>query len=240
MDKDAQNIIAKSLKIIGQLVEDIPSEQALLAEYQACQAHNNALSTEFWAVTGIMTSISAALLGGSLYTVISNSNSITISTEAIIPILGLGMVVILGAVVIWLKRIQIIERVHHHRMREIEESLPMEKNWLVHGLDLINNKKTEEIPNRMKQKVSGLNNLFLSPQLWNPKNFFYRYEHPKGSQVVFSVFVLLVLFWVLFVLSMWLYVWLSLLAFFFLVLGAGCFIRPASKGFSSTTTPNNP
>lgn len=209
-----------------------PSENALLAEYQACQSHNNALSTEFWAVTAIMMSISVALLGGIFYTTISNSAYITLPIKIFISAIGFGMIFILGFVMFWLKRIQFMERVHHHRMREIEDNLSMEKNWLIHGLDLNHYKKINEVPDRMKQKVKDLNEIFLSLKPWDTKKFFYRYESPKGSQVVFSIFNSVILFWILLISSIWTYIWVSLLITLPLALGIYIFIRKTSKEFS--------
>jgi ABC-type multidrug transport system fused ATPase/permease subunit len=196
-----------------------PSENALLAEYQACQSHNNALSTEFWAVTAIMMSISVALLGGMFYTMMSNIMISNSSINVFISIIGLVIIVILGLVVLWLKRIQFMERVHHVRMREIENCLLLEKNWLVRGLDLYHKNEINQISERLKAKISVLSKRFRSSKWWSSRQFFYRYEYPIGSQVVFSIFSAVISFWLFFILSIWFPLWISgSITFVFLIL----------------------
>ena len=203
-------------------------KQVLLVEYQVCQAHNNALSTEFWAVTAIMMSISVVLLGGVFYAVVSGNVYLNREIKTFISTLGLGMTFILGFVLLWLKRLQFMERVHQVRMREIENQLSLEKNWLVHGLDLSHKNKTNQIPNRLREKISTLGERFPSLKLWRNRQFFYRYEYPIGSQVVFLVFSAVILFWFLFILSIWIPVWISLLITVVLAVGIAIFIYRAS------------
>lgn len=182
-----------------------PSDEALLIEYQTCQSHNNALGTEFWAITGITMSISTVLWGGLAYAVISHNLVLDLATRFLITFLGAGTIVILALVLFWLKRLQFITYIHHDRMREIEDNLFMGKNWLVRGLDLNHQNRLNQVPARVRSKIRNLSNSYPSLKFWNIKpQFFSRYEYPFGRLVVPLIFSTVILFWIVFILMTWL------------------------------------
>jgi hypothetical protein len=182
--------------------------QAWLSEYQACQSHHDSISTEFWAVTAIIMSLSTALLGGIIFAILSkktfnNIVDIELTMKFLICAVGLGMIFILIITMFWLKRLQFLQRVFQKRMREIEEQLGMRKNWLTHGLDITNLKtkcdESDIIPAYVKDDVASYARKFISRNsfgIFSPIHFFNRYERPLGSQIMFLIFSIGIIFWI--------------------------------------------
>ena len=68
--------------------------QVLLAEYQTCQAHTNALSSQIWTSISIIFSLNAVLIGGLAYLIISsNEFDRALLTLIIGSVLGITLVV---------------------------------------------------------------------------------------------------------------------------------------------------
>jgi len=132
-----------------------PLEEALLAEYEACEQDNNASPSVYWTMAGIFIGISSAMLGGLIYGVMANNELFQTLFEVISmkqittngdprQILMLGIIIlILGSVIVfilyflkgWLRRISFLQQINFERMREIELELGMWKSWRVHGID---------------------------------------------------------------------------------------------------------
>lgn len=218
MDKEKKKLVGKALKKVGELLDDTPSEQALLTEYQVCQSHNSSLTTEFWAVTTILLSINVALLGGLFYSVATSLFGINNPQKILITAIAVVMIFVSVYFAFWLKRLQFLEHIHFVRMREIENLLSLEKSWLVVGLDKPKNKRPDDFPDKLITKVdrlitSNFPKFHKYKILW-PDRFFSRYESPFGGWLVFSIFMLVIPLWILFVLLIFSVLWyLALLIF---------------------------
>jgi len=100
----------------------IPSEQALLAEYQVCQDARNEQSSSFWTFAGIFLGLSGAALGFIVpYIFKIHDNRFRI----LVIIIGFLMILIYVLIMGYLKHINGINRSFTDRMKQIEVHLGM-------------------------------------------------------------------------------------------------------------------
>lgn len=161
MDK---KLIGKALKKASELFDDTPSEQALLAEYQACQRHNDSAGNQIWVSITIMITVNLAVLGLVLINLILTSGPAEGGGRLIIVLLiSLLMIYILLLFQKWNIRTDFINKLNWERMRQIEEVMHMLKNWRVHGLDCKYDKKRKReyntLPDYVKTHIDNLNYL---------------------------------------------------------------------------------
>jgi hypothetical protein len=216
MDEDTKNLIGKGLKLAGQFLEDKPSEQALLTEYQVCQQDQNANVQSYWTLSGIFIAFTSVLLGGLIYGVLSNKDLLKYIIQPGLSsdkreLLMLGMItVVLGAAVLvilwilrgWLKRVNLASHLHYKRMREIELKLGLRKSFLIEGLDNWKNlKKQMNSEEGGKNLIRELNTFY---EKWNGREEIPKRYEPSSST--------------------WHHRWIiyTLLVLWFFVLVAGC------------------
>jgi len=147
MDEDVKNIIGKGLKLVGQLFDGDPPEQALLTEYEVCQSQSDTLGLQYWTLAGIFIGFTSALLGGLIYGIVSNKDLLNLilypkQNSRELLLIGLILWLISAAVLVilyflkgWLKRINHIIRINYYRMRDIEIIFGMKKVWLANTID---------------------------------------------------------------------------------------------------------
>jgi hypothetical protein len=184
----------------------------LLKEYETCQSHNNAIGTQFWAVIGIVLSLSTVLLGGVAYIVVSVSSNESPSQHVkwLVLVLGIVIIIILLLVMFWLKRLQFMTLLNNERMREIEnevkinEKVVMWKNWRVYGLDLKYRsiKDFKRLSQERKEFVNKLSDCYPKDCWWFIKSI-KKYVPPIGSIVVKIMFAFVGGMWLFFVIWSW-------------------------------------
>lgn len=148
MDENKWKIIGKALKKVGELIEDEPSEQALLTEYQTLQQDVNASGSSYWTLASIFIGISSALFLGSVFAVITNESlyqawlkqlqgeSYQIQAlQTMVIVIAIFVVLMLSFVRLWLRRVTFLRQINFARMQEIESLLGMWKSRMVHGID---------------------------------------------------------------------------------------------------------
>jgi len=190
------------------MITNIPSEQALLTEYEACQHDNSSSSQSYWTLTGIFIGFSSALLGGLIYGVLSSNglfkallNVITqqenvehieqkqvFAVAIIMILLSVTILLIMWFLKGWLKRVQFLARCNFERMREIENKLGMWKSWRVHGIDNWNNLTDEE------RNTLGSHQ---KPEWYQCKRESNKYELPSSKWHYAAIFRTLIILWLL-------------------------------------------
>lgn len=127
----------------GQSPEE--QRQAWLTEYEVCQKHNDTIGSQVWVSTTIFLTVNVTLLGGLFYTTITRilfenpdlgSISLPIRIALIfLTTLSIGMILILGKWVDWLKRMRFRTSVNYERMYVIEPFLGMRRHTMCRELD---------------------------------------------------------------------------------------------------------
>ena len=131
------------------MTTNTPSEQALLAEYQACHQAINSGSSSYWTLAGIFIGFTSAILGGLIYGVISNQTLTQIllkhihSTDnreflmlgIIAWVLSMAILIILYFLKGWLNRYNFLSSLYYKRIREIEIDLGMRKSFIAPAID---------------------------------------------------------------------------------------------------------
>jgi len=113
--------------------KDRPSEQALLAEYGACQSEANASGSYVFQMGSIFFVTTLALVGTAISYLIKTDGG----AYRLVLVILLGVFSI-TALVVWKKyanRQHFIRDVMYYRMRMIERELDLRKNLYVHLLD---------------------------------------------------------------------------------------------------------
>lgn len=144
--------IPKALRKLSEYLEDEPSEQALLTEYQACQQYNSSSSQSYWTLTGIFIGFSSVLLGSLLYGFTHNKERLILGI--VTCVISVAVLLILYFLNGWLKRVSFLQQMNFYRMRDIERALGMWASWRVHGVDNWKDKDfdTKKIPCREDRK----------------------------------------------------------------------------------------
>lgn len=174
-----------------------PSNETLLKEYEVCQSHINSLGYQYWIGVGVFMAVNTALLGAFLYGIVQSNIDFRffiiqiykyLAPSLITIILGIGMIIILRSLIMWLKRINSNVQTFYVRMREIETILGMWRGWIVYGLDNWDNLPKSESNYLLK----------YHPQKWwedlRKKGF---YEPPRGFQMVKVIFTTLIVIWMI-------------------------------------------
>jgi len=112
-------------------------EEILLKEYEVCQSHNNSLGSQAWVSISILVTVNVLLIGQVVVNIVLKSVPIVGCSKLVLVILiALVMIMILWIFKRWDKRIDFMVLLNNERMRHIETTLGMWKNWRVYGLDL--------------------------------------------------------------------------------------------------------
>ena len=211
MSEDRKKLIGKALKKAGELLDDEPSEQALLTEYSSCQQDNIAASSNYWTVTGIFIAVSSALLGGIIYAITSTSSFIDVLqsdptsrlssqnhvTLVLASIMGIIVIMILSSLRLRLRRVRFLQQLNFERMREIESKLGIRKSWRVHGIDhweIVNAGFDERITNENKKMLLD----YKSPNWWAQKKSSHTYAS-SGVNAFNGIYTILIFLWALLV-----------------------------------------
>ncbi len=147
MDEDTKNLIGKGLKLAGQLLENKPSEQALLAEYKVCQHEASASGSYGWQ-SGIIFFVTTLTLAGAVITGLANANA-SLYRLLLITILAAFSITLLCAWKKYASRQQFIRKIMYARMRVIEGKLGLRKNLYV---DFLDNATEDETENNWKNE----------------------------------------------------------------------------------------
>lgn len=134
------------------MISNTPSEQALLAEYQACQDEAGGASSWSWQ-SGIVFFVTTLTLAGTIIYGLLNTSSSPYRLTLII-ILGIFSIVLLYVWIRYLTRQHLIRRVMFYRMEEIERELGLRKGLYVSFLDetLKDNPLDKNEKNRLLEK----------------------------------------------------------------------------------------
>jgi len=155
--EDKKKLIGKALKKAGELLDDNPSEQVLLKEYEVCQSHVNSLGNQFWISISIFISVNAAILGGITYSLIAKNvtipNNAQYNTQWLVLLIGLGMILISLLLRFWQRRITFQININNDRMHEIEPKLGMSRNQLIIDLDEYYEEKNRVSTNDLSKKL---------------------------------------------------------------------------------------
>jgi hypothetical protein len=191
--------------------QDKTSEQALLAEYQACQQDNSATGSRYWTITGIFMGFSSALLGGVVFAIISSSNFPDIlksdlqnglSTQThvslvLASVIGIFMIIILSLLRLRLRRVRFLQQLNFERMREIEEMLGIHKNWRVHGIDHWDN-KSKDFDKKITDENKNLLYKYKQSNWWSQKRLGRTYAK-SGVNSFDGIYALLFFLWLMLV-----------------------------------------
>jgi hypothetical protein len=136
-------------------------DEALLVEYQTCQAESNSNAANYWILSGIFIGFSSVLLGGMVSDIFPNHYFNTI--------ICIAMMLILFSLIGWLKRNNYLADRNYLRMREIElDSNIMKKTWRAHALDCWTNLKLKHQATLCDEQIKEYwNNLTI--ELYKPK-----------------------------------------------------------------------
>ena len=167
--------------------------EVLLKEYEICQQSINNNTSRYWIVVSIFIGINTALWGAIAYKIAYNNLGDGKGFEWILlptlaTIFGIGMIVIIKRLELWLERVNWLIGIKYHRMREIENELGMRANIYIDCLD--NWEKLSE-----KQKNSD--NLMELHKSYPPVG--------KESQHVRCIYKLLMAIWSIIILMAWLF-----------------------------------
>jgi hypothetical protein len=154
-------------------------EQALLAEYQACQQDKNSLATVHWTVASIFLGFNSAILIWGLYKITSPNVDFE-HIKYIVLIFSIGMIIILVLLLLWLNRVNHLINVNNRIMKRIESNLRMVKK-----------DKSAPCPFRHWWQYMFFFLFFL---WWVP---------PKGACIVKSIYLILILSWVFLIVLVW-------------------------------------
>jgi len=159
-------------------------------------------------MASIFIGISSAILGGLLYSILSNSellkallneskhtNNVEIITAVkfVVTVISVFMFLVLVSLRFWLRRVSFLQQVNFERMREIESRLGLWKSWRVHGIDHwegshFDKKISSEDGERL------LN--YKEPKWWSYWKKRQRYARPSGSYYDW-LFIILLFAWLL-------------------------------------------
>jgi hypothetical protein len=127
-----------------------PTEQALLAEYQACQEDINSSGNSYWTMAAIFLGISSAIMLGLMGGIIINNDLLQLLVKStaetsvpaeiqmlrnIVVVIAIAVILVIACLRLWLKRVTFLQQINYERMRDIESQLGMWKSWRVHGVD---------------------------------------------------------------------------------------------------------
>jgi hypothetical protein len=114
------------------------AEDNLAREYQTIQSHNNSLGQQAWVAFTILITISILVMAQVVLTLLLTSYPVGGYLKLIVVAVISGLLIfILQTFRRWNKRINYIVFLNNDRMREIESTLAMQKNWRIFGLDLL-------------------------------------------------------------------------------------------------------
>jgi hypothetical protein len=116
-----------------EMINEKPSEKALLAEYEVCQREASDCVHASWQ-SGIVLFVTTLTLAGTVIYGFLNTDTSTYRLM-IILILGFFSIALLYVWIRYLTRQHLIRRVMFHRMAEIEKELNMCKSSYVHFVD---------------------------------------------------------------------------------------------------------
>jgi len=172
-------------------------EDIFLREYETCHSHNNSIGSEVWISTTVFLSINVALLGGITYGIMTNG--LPTNAKWLVLVLGLGIILIFIKWIRWLWRMQFLTSINYERMREIEDTLGMEKNWMARGLDLKYDTKQraewDKLPDERKNRINKLSEHYPL-KLWKR---FPKYARPRGFESLRSIAWIVIVIWLFFI-----------------------------------------
>jgi hypothetical protein len=184
--------------------------QAWLTEYQALQRDNSSSGSTYWTMAAIFIGISSAILGGLLYSVLSNSellrallnvskytNNAEVNTiKIVVTVISIFMFLVLVSLRFWLRRVSFLQQVNFERMREIECKLGMWKSWRVHGIDHWEGSHFDKaISSEDSERLLN----YKEPKWWSYWKKRQRYARPSGSYGSYYdwLFTILLFVWLL-------------------------------------------
>lgn len=161
MSEEKMEFFSRALKKVGELFNSEPTERVLLTEYQVCQQAINGNIQSYWTLSGIFIGISSVLLGGLIYSLLSNqlniNTQIDINTiRTITTLMGIGVIIILIILRLWLARVNYLTDRSYERMREIEIDLGMWKNWRIKAIDTWNKQKFQYFDSLSSKNIDEL------------------------------------------------------------------------------------
>lgn len=136
-------------KKASELTDDNPSEQFLIAEYQACQTHNGSINSQQWVSITLMITVNLVILGQVITNLVLTGNPYEGHEKLILVLLiSILMIYILLLFQKWNVRNDFVAKLNWERAREIEKTKHMLKNWRIHGLDnMKEGKSNDEVDN---------------------------------------------------------------------------------------------
>jgi hypothetical protein len=214
MDEEKKTFIGKALKKAGELLDNAPSEQALLVEYQSCLEAMNSTSLNFWTLSSIFIGFSAVLIGGLVYGLFSNDILLGHITEYIFNGVRSNKLAFVGTVTwilviiftlityfiwSWMKRVQFLAKIHYERMRDIEYILGMRGCWRIHGIDKWDLKKEDFDSNEINEQQKQMLYQYKQKRWWqNRRNDpFFGFEKGSGIKHHKGIFIMMFILWVI-------------------------------------------
>ena len=161
-----------------------PSEEALLAEYEACQLEANA-SGSYVFQSGIIFFVTTLTLAGVAISHLINAEG-GLYRCALIILLGVFSIVALFAWKKYANRQRFIRDVMYERMHMIEKELGLRKNWYVRFLDEVT---------KDTYKNEGLLPLEEAETLWR-KYAKHPGRKPRGFKLVDKIAWIAIIAWV--------------------------------------------
>jgi hypothetical protein len=98
-------------------------ERRLLKEYETCQAHTNAINSQFWTSMSVYLSINILVIGGLVGSLI-NRGGLLLNAKWLVLVLGVASFLIALWIWLWQKRVQHLTGLNNDRMKRIECLLP--------------------------------------------------------------------------------------------------------------------
>ena len=112
-------------------------EEILLREYETCQSHNNSLGQQAWVSISIIVTVNILAMVQVVYNlVLTTTPTGGFGRLVLVALISFVMIIILGIFKRWDRRIDFTALLNNKRMRQIETTLSMWKNWRVYGCDL--------------------------------------------------------------------------------------------------------
>jgi hypothetical protein len=191
INEEKQKFLSRAFKKAGELLDDKPSEQILLTEYQTCQSDVMSLKAHYWITVGIFVGINTALLAMVASSIVSVEKELWgVFISHLVLGLGISVILLLAFLWFWLCRTNLFIRINYARMREIEYELGMQKNLLIHWIEHLN-----DTPNKYREKVNKLRKIYI------------RGIHFRGVHCVLSMYSIIGLLWIFFIIAT--YIWIE-------------------------------
>jgi len=177
-------------------------QHVLLREYETCQSKINSIASQYWTIFSIFLPINTGLLVWLMSSIISRNSISQSGTNArlLVIVLGLGMILIIGFLWRYFNRVNFIISISYYRMLHIEVELGMWSNRLI---DIIDNwQSTSE---EKRSKFADLRNKYPREQWWKFWRSSQGHVSPSGRGSMRSIFLVLTLLWVAFIVLVFVY-----------------------------------